>query len=114
MKNPHLLLRLHNSIVILAATLLLMSCKHEPPETIPPPVGKLTEDFFLQGDYILRYSFLVNDGMYTHLPSDSMYLRIGPVVNGISLIQWVQGNTVLEEEAVAEKNIDEANQNAYL
>ena len=114
MKNPHLLLRLHNSIVILAATLLLMSCKHEPPETIPPPVGKLTEDFFLQGDYILRYSFLINDDMYSHLPSDSMYLRIGPVVKGISLIQWVQGNTVLEEEAVAEKNIDEANQNAYL
>ena len=100
--------RLH--VFFLAVLLVFGSCKHDVPEVIPPPVGKLSEDFFLQGDYILRYS----SGSLTYLPSDSMYLRIGPVVNGISIMTWVRGSVVLREEEIADIYINESFENAYL
>ena len=113
MINRYHILRRCSSIFLFAFILSVLSCRHEVPEptvTIPPPVGKLSEDFFLQGDYILRYS----SGSLTYLPSDSMYLRIGPVVNGISIMTWVRGSIVLREEAISDMLINTSFQNAYL
>ena len=112
MKKHYNILIFRLPTIFFTVLLILNSCKHDPPEIIPPPVGKLTEDFFLQGNYILRYS--VSGGSFTYLPSDSMYLRIGPVHNGISIMKWVRGSVVLKEKVIADISINPAFVNAYL
>jgi hypothetical protein len=88
------------------ACLLIIACKHEKPDPLPPKKGNLPNDFFLIGEYYCYKAFDYDSMNWEHFDiQDSLYLRISSVENGFSTMTWKIKDVIIASHRIASYSI---------